>query len=135
MDLVDLERFKDTVNRDPEFKIAARFWDGTVKVGMGEHTLILKIKDGVLQDVLEPAGSNLMVVMREYDIEVSAPEAEWVQFLQEKPRRFYHDLFAAVVRHDFTWGGDMQMWFAYYGALRRMFELMRGSAKVPQEAS
>lgn len=134
MALVDLERFKEAVNRDPEFKIAARFWNATVKVGMGEDTLILKIKDGVLQDVMEPAGPNLIVVMREYDIEVSAPEAEWVQFLQEKPRPFYQDLLSAVVRHNFTWGGDLETWFAYYGALRRMFELMRGSAKVPQEA-
>ena len=133
MDLVDLERFKASVNEDPEFKIAGRFWDGTIKVGMGDQELILRVRDGKLQDVLEPTDPNDMLQqLYDWDIQVVGPEAEWRRFLQPEPQPFYHDLFAAVVRHDFAWGGDMEMWYAYYGALRRMFELMRESATVTQ---
>jgi hypothetical protein len=51
----------------------------------------------------------------------------------DEPKPFYHDLFAAVTRHDFEWGGDVKLWFAYYGALRQMFWLMRHHVTLKQE--
>lgn len=133
MGYLDSDGFMSSVNDDPEFKIAGRYWNATIKVVFGDEPLIIKIKDGVVVEVFEPEGRNYMIEVREYDLVIEAPVAEWDQFFQSEPKPFYHDLFAAVTRHDFQWGGDVKMWFAYYGALRQMFALMRPFVSFKQE--
>jgi hypothetical protein len=133
MGFLDTEKFVEAVNDDPEFRIAGRFWDATIKLVVGDEIAIIKIRDGQVKDVFEPAGRNYMIQVHEYDVFVSAPAAEWAQFFVDEPKPFYHDLFAAVTRHDFDWGGDVRLWFAYYGALRQMFWIMRRFVTLKQE--
>lgn len=133
MSFLDVEKFRSLVNEDPEFRIAGRRWNATIRLVVGDEILIIKVRDGAVAEVFEPSGRNYMIEVREYDLTISAPASEWAQFFQEKPKPFYHDLFAAVTRHDFQWGGDVKMWFAYYGALRQMFALMRGHVTINQE--
>ena len=134
MPFVDTERFTEALNLDPEFKIAARFWNATVRLEIGDETYVLVIRDGRLDSMGAPAGNNLMTVSRNYDIEISAPIEEWSKFFQRVPRPFYQDLFSAVTRHNFRYGGDMKMFFAYYAALRRLFDFMRTFTNVAEEA-
>ena len=133
MGFLETEKFKEAVNNDPEFTIAGRYWSATIKLDVGNETTIIKVKDGAVTDVFEPSGRNYMIQVREYDLVISAPAQEWAQFFVDEPKPFYHDLFAAVTRHDFQWGGDVKMWFAYYGALRQMFSIMRGFVSLRQE--
>ena len=133
MSFLNGEKFIRAVNSDPEFMIAARYWNVTLKVVVGDEVVIIKVKDGVVTDVFEPSGRNFLIEMHEYDIVVSAPAHEWARFFEQEPKPFYHDLFAAVIRHDFEWGGDVRLWFAYYGALRQLFSIMRGFVSLPQE--
>ncbi|MGW4334109.1 hypothetical protein ACWEK5_14930 [Rhodococcus koreensis] len=134
MPFVDTERFTEALNLDPEFKIAARFWNATVRLEIGDETYVLVIRDGRLDSMGAPAGNNLMTVSRNYDIEISAPVEEWSKFFERVPRPFYQDLFSAVTRHNFRYGGDMKMFFAYYAALRRLFDFMRTFTNVAEEA-
>ncbi|REE70873.1 hypothetical protein C8E05_0202 [Rhodococcus wratislaviensis] len=134
MPFVDTERFTEALNLDPEFKIAARFWNAIVRLEIGDETYVLVIRDGRLDSIAPPEGNNLMTVARNYDIEISAPIEEWGKFFQRVPRPFYQDLFSAVTRHNFRYGGDMKMFFAYYAALRRLFDLMRSYTNVAEEA-
>ena len=134
MPFVDTEGFTSALNLDPEFKIAARFWNAIVRLEIGDETYVLVVRDGQLLSVAPPEGNNLMAVSRNYDIEVSAPVEEWNNFFQRVPKPFYQDLFSAVSRHNFRYGGDMKMFFAYYAALRRLFDLMRSYTTVAQEA-
>ena len=134
MGFLDTEGFLKAINGDPEFRIAGRFWNAKIRVIVGAETLIIKIADGVVVDVSEPTGRNYMVDCREYDITISAATREWEQLFAPEPRPFYHDLFAAVSRHGFDWGGDVKMWFTYYAALRQMFALMGRFASLRQEA-
>ncbi|MBJ8347144.1 hypothetical protein [Antrihabitans sp. YC2-6] len=131
---VATEEFTEALNRDPEFIIAARYWNAIVRVGLGVETYILKFRDGRLESMAPPAGDNFMTLSRNYDIEIYAPEHEWAQLFVDVPRPFYQDLFAAVTKHDFRFGGDMKMFFAYYAALRRLFKLMSSYTKVVEEA-
>jgi hypothetical protein len=41
------------------------------------------------------------------------------------PPPFYQDVASAVLRHGFTLGGDVESFFAYHGALRRVIDVMR----------
>jgi hypothetical protein len=100
---------------------------------VGDEVQIIKVKDGVVTDVFEPSGRNYLIEVHEYDLFVKAPVSEWAQFFVDEPRPFYQDLFAAVTRHDFEWGGDVKMWFAYYGALRQMLYVMRQFVSLKQE--
>ncbi|GCE42052.1 hypothetical protein Rhow_005711 [Rhodococcus wratislaviensis] len=131
---MDTERFTEALNLDPEFKIAARFWNAIVRLEIGDETYVLVIRDGRLDSMTPPEGNNLMTVARNYDIEISAPIEEWSKFFQRVPRPFYQDLFSAVTRHNFRYGGDMKMFFAYYAALRRVFDFMRSYTNVAEEA-
>lgn len=133
MGFLDTEKFKDAVNSDPEFVIAGRYWNATIKLVVGDEVVIIRIRDGRLTEVFEPSGRNFMIEVHEYDIHITAPASEWAQLLVDEPKAFYHDLFAAVTRHDFQWGGDVKMWFAYYGALRQMIYIMRNFSSLKQE--
>ncbi|WP_159924004.1 hypothetical protein [Rhodococcus sp. WAY2] len=134
MPFVDTDRFTEALNLDPEFKIAARFWDAIIRLEIGDETYILVVREGRLKSMTPPAGNNFMTVSRNYDIEVSAPAEEWNRFFQRVPRPFYQDLFSAISRHNFRYGGDMKMFFAYYAALRRLFDFMRSYTRVAEEA-
>jgi hypothetical protein len=134
MALVELGRLKAALNSDPEFRIQARFWDARIRIVFGEEPVTMIVRTGVVERLEAPSGENFMTDSRDYDIEIKAPVDEWRKFLQKVPKPFYQDLFSAVTRHNFTYGGNMKMFFAYYGALRRAFHLMRSFTTAAAEA-
>ncbi len=108
------------LNDDPEFALCARYWTGAVRLRVGEHGWMLRITDGRVTG-FDSAEAELAPG----DIEVSAPEEAWRTFLQAIPPPFYHDLVAASLHHEFGIGGDMETFFAYYPAIRRLFDVLR----------
>lgn len=122
MSFVDIDKFYESVNNDPEFLIAARFWDILFKIDMGENRLILKIQDGKIAEVNRRPARDAP-----WAFKISAPEQEWEKFLKPIPEPFYHDIYAASVHHGFICEGDLESMYAYYPAIRRMFEIMRTS--------
>jgi hypothetical protein len=125
MSLIDIDNFYASVNNDPEFLIAARFWDILFKIDMGENKLILKIQDGKVTDVnRRPARDD------PWAFKISATAQEWETFLKPIPKPFYHDIFAASIHHGFVCEGDLESMYAYYPAIRRMFEIMRTSVSA-----
>jgi hypothetical protein len=122
MSLIDIDNFYASVNEDPEFLIAARYWDILFKIDMGENKLILKIQDGKVIDVnRRPARDD------PWAFKISATSQEWEEFLKPIPKPFYHDIYAASIHHGFVYEGDLESMYAYYPAIRRMFEIMRTS--------
>jgi len=120
MVLINVDQFIEAVNKDPEFKIAARFWDTLLKIDMGKWRSIFTIIQGEISGVnLSPGSKDL------WKIKIGAPEEKWQKFLEAVPRPFYHDLAAASAHHGFNYEGDIESFNAYYPALRRMFEVMR----------
>jgi hypothetical protein len=114
-----MDRFCELANHDPEFSIAARFWNSSLKLEMEDSTHILRIQDGKL------AMDSTSPISEACDIKISAPSEDWKKMLEPVPQPFYQDLFAATVYHDFSYDGDLELMFAYYPALRRMVEIMR----------
>ncbi len=125
MSLVDIDHFSESANNDPEFLIAARFRNTFLKIEMEDSNYILKIQDGKIVRVNStPAPDD------PWAIKIGAPGEDWKNFLETIPKPFYHDLIAAGIRHNFVCEGDLESFYAYYPAIRRMFEIMRSSASI-----
>ena len=60
-----------------------------------------------------------------YTINIGGPEEVWKKMMEQRPKPFYHDWFAASFHHEFTFGGDLEAAYAYYFAIRRINALMR----------
>ena len=123
MELFDVRAFEETVNRDGEFQIAGRFLDGALKLHFGDEALLVRFRNGKIDGIVRPT------LFDSADIAIRGSVASWREFLQPVPKPFFHDMFAAIVRKEFDWAGDSETFFAYYGAFRRMFQIMREHAK------
>lgn len=122
MSLFNQTKLIDAVNADGEFRIAARFLNGALKLHFERDSLLLSFRDGRLTTIAPGAKFDSA------DVTIKGSLANWAEFLKPIPRPFFHDMFAAITRDEFEWAGNSETFFAYYGAFRRMFQLMRQCA-------
>jgi len=109
------------INGDPEFRLAARYWNGSFRLAMGpSEAYVFRVRDGAISAVnREPT------VWDAWDFEVSGPADGWAEILARVPKPFYQDVASAIFRHGFTLGGDVESFFAYHAALRRVIDVLR----------
>lgn len=106
---------------DGEFRIASRFWNATVRFECGGVTQLLEIHDGAPRAVADDAAITTSLT-------IGATADVWEKMLAATPTPFYHDLFAAVVKHGVTLdASEGEARTAYYPAMRRFVELMRNA--------
>jgi hypothetical protein len=120
------DQLPTVANADPEFRLASRFWDTTLRLEMGTEALLLRIEKGQIVEQL--SGQQAFAFLTPVNLVVSASADEWKKFLARVPRPFYVDLWGAMTHHGFKVAGDMENLYAYYPALRRLFDLMRSLA-------
>jgi hypothetical protein len=120
------DRLPAAVNNDPEFRIAARFWNSTLRLEMGADPLVIRLEKGQIIEVA--SGHEAFGLLVPSDIVITAPVEDWQKFLERIPKPFYVDLFGATIYHGFRVGGDMASFYAYYPAVRRLFDIMRSLA-------
>jgi hypothetical protein len=83
---------------------------------------VFRVQDGRLVEVLlAPTPFD------EWDFEIAGPPEGWAEILAPAPKPFYQDVALAILRHGFSLGGDVESFFAYHAALRRVLEVMRRS--------
>jgi hypothetical protein len=112
------------INADPEFRIAARFWNGSFRLTMGpDEACVFRVRDGEIVDV-----NRQPTVFDAWDFEIAGPKDGWAEIFAKVPRPFYQDPASAVFRQGFTLGGDLESFFAYHAALRRVIAVMRDAA-------
>ncbi len=111
----------DAINGDPEFRLAARYWNGSFRFSIGSgEAYVFRVRDGALVD-LNPTPT----VFDPWDFEIAGPAEGWSEIFAPVPRPFYQDVASAILRHGFTLGGDVESFFAYHAALRRVVAVMR----------
>ena len=111
----------EAINSDPEFRLAARYWNGSFRLGMApDEAYVFRIRDGRAVDV-----NRQPTPFDAWDFEIGGPADGWKQLLSAVPPPFYQDVASAVLRQGFTLGGDVESFFAYHGALRRVIDVMR----------
>ena len=114
-------RIPQAANSDAEFQLAARFWNGAIRLDAGDTTYLLKVREGRVAAFAVAGPSEA----EEFDVRISAPREDWDELLRPVPRPFYQDLMAAVWRQGFKLEGDLLGFAPYYQAMNRLFELMR----------
>ena len=120
MPLADPTRLQASANADPEFRLAARYWNATLSLESPPHALRVEIADG------QVASCQASTAGEPATVTVVASEAGWAQFLAPLPRPFYQDLLGGCVQHHgFEVAGDILSLSAYYGATQRLFAVMR----------
>lgn len=117
-ELLPFAELVDAANLDPEFRNAARFWTARLRLEICEGAVQVHIADGKITGI-ESGGESAA------DLSISAPREEWEELLEAVPRPFYQDLFGALERHGFRLEGDLEGFYPYYPAARRLIELMR----------
>ncbi len=122
--LFDPDRVRARANDDPEFTLAARHWNMTIRLDVGEAPYMLEIRDGRITGFV--AIDSAHAARLGHDVRIAAPARDWREFLRPVPRPFFQDLFAALEREHFEFqANDPFHFMAYYPAARRLFELMR----------
>jgi len=120
------KRLLEAVNADPEFRLAARFWNGSFRFSIGAaEAYVFRVRDGVLVDV-----NCAPWVFDPFDFEIAGPGEGWEAIFAKEPRPFYQDVFPAIIRHGFSLGGDVESFLAYHAALRRLIAVMRERAGI-----
>ncbi len=117
--MLDWERLRSFANDDGEFRLHARFWNATIRLGVGDDSLKVRIDDGAIAEI----GPWFGVLAG--NLAITAPEDDWQALLAAKPRPFYQDLYPATIHHGFDVAGDIRNYCAYYPAIRRLIEIMR----------
>ena len=110
---------REAVNGDGEFGRHAKFWQATIRLGIGSRTFQLRIDRGMLGPVERHAGGMGV------DLAIKAPEADWDALLAAEPPPFYQDLYPASLHHGFDVVGSLADYGAHYPAIRRLIEIMR----------
>jgi hypothetical protein len=119
------DEFQQALNGDSEFRIAGRYWDGTLRFEFGPEVCRLTLKGGEVvsvDEVVAPPGVA--------DVVVKAPLSDWAKLLEPIPPPFYQEFYPAMTHHDFRLEGDPDYIWPYYWALRRSAEVLRSLAKV-----
>jgi hypothetical protein len=120
MQLADPARLQASANADPEFRLAARYWSGTLSLESPTRALRVEIAEGRIANCREGEAGQPATIT------VAGPDDGWAQFLAPEPRPFYQDLLGGCVQHHgFTVAGDMLTLSAYYQATQRLFAVMR----------
>jgi hypothetical protein len=108
------------LNADFEFRHAARYWDASVRLGVGDQPLCVRIVQGEVAEIRPWESADSL------DVGIDAPAREWEKLLAPVPRPFYQSLFAATAHHEVVLSGDPMESYAYMGALTRMLDVIRG---------
>ena len=140
MHLADPTRLQLSVNADPEFRLAARYWNATLSLESPSRALRVEIADGRVTSCREGDPGRPATItpatITPATITVIAPDDGWAQFLAAVPRPFYQDLLGGCVQHHgFQVTGDILSLSAYYQASTRLFAVMRALRAAPGSGS
>ena len=105
---------------DGEFMLAARYWDGGLRLVIGTQTLELSVRSGVPEPDADLSGGV---------IELAAEPSVWEKILAAVPERFHNDVMANVMQSQgIQRNADPVVFAQYFAAAARAIELLRPAA-------
>ncbi len=127
--MIDWPKLLKSLESDGEFGVAARLWDGTVRLDLGAESTLLTIEQGRVR------GAETVAADASCDVFLTAPRDVWERMLEPVPAPFFHDLIGALQHHGLLLDLESLDLAAYYPALRRLVELMRENHNAQKEAA
>lgn len=116
---VDVAKLEGILKTDKEFNREIRYFDGTVKLLMGEATYCLLIKDGKLVKITDDLPASTTA-----DTEFGGNDTQWSGLLADVPVPFFQCIQTSCVREGMTMSNDPKS-LAYLPAWNRLFRVMR----------
>ncbi len=116
------------LNADSEFRIASRYWDGSLCFEFGAEVCRLALQGGEVVSIDATASKPGRA-----DVVVKAPIEDWAKLLEKVPPPFYQEFYPASMHHGFRLEGDPDYIWPYYWALRRSAEILRSVASVEKD--
>lgn len=116
---VDVAKLEGILKTDKEFNREIRYYDGTVKLLMGEATYCLLIKDGKLVKITDELPASTTA-----DTEFGGNDTQWSGLLAAIPVPFFQCIQTSCVREGMTMSNDPKS-LAYLPAWNRLFRVMR----------
>ena len=118
-----VEAIRAGLAADPEWALAARYWNVDIRFFVGADNYVLRVEDGrVAAFERRPDASFAWTIL------IGGPVEAWRELLKEVPRPYYQDFLPAQVFHGFACGGDLEALYAYYAAISRILAIMRRCA-------
>jgi len=112
------ERIAERCADDGEFRLAARYWDGSLSIELGATPLGFRMAAGAISPGTGDA-----------DVTITAPDNVWQQILAAVPPPGLNDIMPARA-FGLQLAGNFEMLFQYYPAIRRMVDIMREEANA-----
>lgn len=100
---------------DGEFRLAARYWTGSVTIDLAVELLAFSLDNGAIRATSAPA---------EATIGLSAPTDVWDKVLAPVPPPMFNDIMPARA-FGLRVSGDEETLWQYYPAVRRLIDLLR----------
>lgn len=120
---INAEKLKDDLNSDAEFSLNARKWEGRFKLVDSDHSYLFQVHEGMVERIeVDPD------MYQQFDFLISGPSEGWDRLLEPEPEPFYQDIYSAWVHHGFSVAGDLEQFFGFHMALRRMEQILRQPA-------
>ena len=117
VELPSAQQWAKSCVEDGEFMLAARYWDGGLRLVIGTQNLELGVRAGN-----PDASSGLSGGV----IELSAEPSVWEKILAPVPERFHNDVMANVMQgRGIERNADPVVFAQYFAAAARAIELLR----------
>ncbi|MBN9560264.1 MAG: hypothetical protein J0H14_05975 [Alphaproteobacteria bacterium] len=108
------------LGQDPEWALAARFWTARIAFFVDDERSVLTIESGKAVTFRPNGSASPPCTLR-----IGGPSGLWDELLQPVPRPFFQDFLPASLHHGFVCEGDLESFYAYYGAISRILVAMR----------
>ena len=115
-----LKGIQEALNRDAEFKLAARGMSETIGLKAEGALCLIRISDGVVSDIRLGEAENETVVFS-----IDATPDSWGLLLKKVPPPFYTGIFAGMLRGNLQILGNLESAFVYLWAMNRIFDILR----------
>jgi hypothetical protein len=103
---------------DGEFRLACRYWDGLLRLDVGDLALALTIVDGRIVDDGPATHAT--------SVRLSGSTEVWDRILAPVPPPFFHDVLPAQAIGALTLeAAPTETWWQYYPAIRRAIDILR----------
>ena len=110
----------ERLNSDPEFALKARIWEGRFKLVIGDDSYLFQMHEGKVERIVQEPD-----LYAEFGFLIAGPAEGWEKIFSVAPEPFYQDVYSAWVHHGFTIEGDLEQFFGFHMAIRRMVQIIR----------
>lgn len=120
LDPKQVEAVRSFMNKDKEFKMAAKYFSDDVLLAVDNSKCIVKIREGTVKEIqLNPT------FMDAWGFQLKGSADTWSKMLQPVPPPTYQHLFPAMIRQNMEVSGNLESAFAHFWTVTRILDLLR----------